>query len=69
MITHQQEKYSWDFIFMGANIDVAAESSRLGIAAGNAVVYEASPAGTGRMFAQANHMSARLRGGNDKKDR
>jgi hypothetical protein len=31
MITHQSEKYAWEFIFMGANIDVAKEGGRLGI--------------------------------------
>jgi hypothetical protein len=31
MITHQAEKYGWEFILMGSNIDVAFEASRLGI--------------------------------------
>ncbi len=29
MITHQSEKYNWEFVFMGANIDVAKEGSKL----------------------------------------
>lgn len=31
MITLQQEKYNWEFIFMGANIDAAEEAVNLGI--------------------------------------
>ncbi len=26
LIQHQQEKYQWEFIFMGANIDAAEEA-------------------------------------------
>ena len=53
MITHQTEKYNWEFIFMGANIDVAKEGDRLGICTDNSFSYTASPAGIGRMFARA----------------
>ncbi|MGG0288838.1 hypothetical protein ABEY41_27960 [Peribacillus butanolivorans] len=31
MIEHQQEKYSWEFIFMGANIDAAQKADSIGI--------------------------------------
>ena len=31
MIEHQQEKYSWMFMFLGANMDAVAEASTLGI--------------------------------------
>jgi uncharacterized protein YegL len=30
-IRHQKEKYSWEFIFMGANQDAFAEAARIGI--------------------------------------
>jgi hypothetical protein len=33
MIEHQQEKYSWDFIFLAAGIDAFAEGSKFGMAA------------------------------------
>ena len=32
LITHEQEKYGWEFLFLGANIDAAAEGARFGIA-------------------------------------
>ncbi len=49
MITRQKEKYGWEFLFLGANIDAAKEAARFGIDAadyhadtqGTAVIYEA----------------------------
>lgn len=35
LIQHQQEKYSWEFIFMRANIDAAKEADNIGISMGN----------------------------------
>jgi len=31
MISHQKEKYSWEFIFLGANQDAFAEAAKMGI--------------------------------------
>lgn len=39
MIKRQEEKYGWEFLFLGANIDVAKESDRLGIREDRAVRY------------------------------
>ena len=39
MIEHEKEKYGWEFIFMGANIDAAAEAARFGIHASRAVTF------------------------------
>ena len=39
MIKRQEEKYGWEFLFLGANIDVARESDRLGIRQERAVRY------------------------------
>ncbi|WP_052427603.1 hypothetical protein [Neobacillus niacini] len=36
LIKHQQEKYSWEFIFLGANIDAQKEADNLGIDSENA---------------------------------
>ena len=46
MIQRQQEKYGWEFLFLGANIDVAAEAKRFGISADRAVNYKCDEAGT-----------------------
>lgn len=50
LITHQQEKYNWEFIFMGANIDAAKEADSLGISIDNAFQFEASEKGVGKMY-------------------
>ena len=39
MIQRQEKKYGWEFLFLGANIDVAKESGRLGIREDRAVRY------------------------------
>ena len=46
MITRQQEKYGWEFIFLGANMDAIGEAGRLGIRADRAVRYECDKEGT-----------------------
>ena len=40
MIECEKEKYNWEFIFLGANIDAAAEAARFGIDAKRAVTFE-----------------------------
>ena len=46
MITRQQEKYGWEFIFLGANMDAIGEAGKLGIRADRAVRYECDGVGT-----------------------
>ena len=46
MIERQKEKYGWEFLFLGANIDAAAEAKRFGISADRAVNYKCDAAGT-----------------------
>lgn len=50
LIKHQQEKYSWEFIFLGANIDVEKEADSIGIAMSNAYSFEASERGVEGMY-------------------
>jgi von Willebrand factor type A domain len=50
LINHQQKKYNWEFIFMGANIDVTKEADNLGIQKENAYTFEASEAGVEKMY-------------------
>jgi hypothetical protein len=42
MITHQTEKYNWEFVFMGANIDAAKEGGKFGISASRSLNFVAS---------------------------
>ncbi len=46
MIEHEKEKYQWEFMFLGANIDAVREAGRFGIAANRAVRYEHDRRGT-----------------------
>lgn len=46
MIEHQKNKYGWEFIFLGANIDAAATAERFGISKDRASNYNADSDGT-----------------------
>ena len=50
MIRRQKEKYGWEFLFLGANIDAAREAARFGIAADRAANYHADRRGTGVIY-------------------
>lgn len=50
LIQHQQEKYNWEFIFLGANIDAAKEAVNIGISKDNAFNFEASVDGIEMMY-------------------
>ena len=49
-ITRQKEKYGWEFLFLGANIDAAREAARFGIDADRAANYHADSIGTGIIY-------------------
>lgn len=46
MIEHQKDKYGWEFIFLGANIDAVAAAERFGISKNRAANYNADSVGT-----------------------
>jgi hypothetical protein len=46
MVEHQQSKYSWEFFFLGANMDAVAESNALGIQTLNTMCFAATSRGT-----------------------
>ena len=46
MIERQKDKYGWEFLFLGANIDAAREAARFGIGEDKAVTYRSDSAGT-----------------------
>ncbi len=50
MIKHEREKYGWEFIFIGANIDAAAEAERFGIRRERAVNYMHDDIGTAALY-------------------
>lgn len=46
MIERQKERYGWEFLFLGANIDAAAEAKRFGIDESMSANYRCDAAGT-----------------------
>ena len=46
MIERQKERYGWEFLLLGANIDAAKEAARFGIGADRSVNYKCDKAGT-----------------------
>lgn len=47
-IQHQRDKYSWDFAFLGANIDAKSVAATIGIPAGFSMNYVGDQTGTSR---------------------
>ena len=50
MIQRQKEKYGWEFLFLGANIDAAKEAARFGITEDRAANYHADSVGTAVIY-------------------
>ena len=46
MVEHEKEKYNWEFLFLGANIDAIRVAGRFGIKPSRAVNYENDSIGT-----------------------
>lgn len=51
MIKHQTEKYSWQFMFLGANIDAINVAKGIGIAAQSALTFAPNAIGTTSAYA------------------
>ena len=54
MIEHEKEKYGWEFLFLGANIDAAKEAARFGIREDRAANYHADKKGTAVIYEAMN---------------
>jgi uncharacterized protein YegL len=63
MITERQEKHGWDFMFLGANIDVSAEASNLGINQASAYNFESTNDGVAKMYDSLNEQIVEKRSG------
>ena len=62
MIRRQQEKYGWEFLFLGANIDAAEEAGRFGIRPECAADYRADSQGTEVIYASICEAVHQVRG-------
>ena len=63
MIRRQKEKYGWEFLFLGANIDAAKEAGRFGIAPERAVNYHSDSEGTALNYAAVEKAVHAVRAG------
>ena len=61
MIERQKEKYGWEFIFLGANIDAAKEAARFGIHADCAANYHADHQGTAVVYEAVSEAVCNIR--------
>ncbi|WP_379970932.1 VWA domain-containing protein [Ectobacillus sp. sgz5001026] len=50
LVKNQQEKYNWEFIFLGANMDATQEANNIGIAREDAYSFEATKDGLNEMY-------------------
>ena len=63
MVKHEQEKYGWEFLFLGANMDAISVARSFGIREDRAVRYSCDSAGTGLNFAVVSETIGKVRRG------
>ena len=63
-IEYQKQKYGWEFVFFGANMDAVLEAGKLGISAEYAQNYCADASGTSTAYTAMSAISTAYRGGN-----
>ena len=61
MIERQKDKYGWEFLFLGANIDAAKEAARFGIGADHAANYHADSEGTNVIYETVSEAITQVR--------
>lgn len=61
MIEHEKEKYGWEFLFIGANIDSVETARHFGIGADRSVNYHADSLGTAVVFETVSETVCNMR--------
>ena len=61
MVERQKEKYGWEFIFIGANIDAISTAAKFGISSDRAANYNADGEGTRLNYDVVSHVVSELR--------
>ena len=61
MIERQKERYGWEFLFIGANIDAVETAARYGIDKNRAVNYNADKEGTRVLYESVSNAVCKLR--------
>lgn len=68
MIERQKERYGWEFVFIGANIDAVETARDFGIDEKNAVNYHADAQGTACLYDTVSDAVSEIRMGNKMSD-
>ena len=63
-IERQKDKYGWEFVFFGANMDAVLEAGKLGIAADRALNWDASPQGVSTAYSAMSALTSGYRSNN-----
>ncbi len=63
MVQYQKEKYGWEFMFLGANIDAVSTAAQFGIDEDFAVDYHADEQGTQLNYQMVSEAVTNLRSG------
>jgi hypothetical protein len=63
LIEAQRKTYKWEFVFIGANQDAIKEGGAIGVAAANAMTFDANPIGTESVYSSLSSNMARYRAG------
>lgn len=63
LIKHQKEKYGWEFIFLGANIDAAETAVNMGISRDRAADYISDHEGTALNYSVLSEVTSAIRSG------
>lgn len=61
MIEHQEEKYKWEFVYLGANQDAWSVGGNLGFKSSSTLAYVASAGGTKGMWDSLSDKTAKYR--------
>lgn len=64
MVEHQKDVYSWEFVFMGANIDAIAAGTNLGISMQNTLNYAPTAGGTHKLYSTISESMTSYRASN-----
>ena len=62
MLTQQKEKFSWDFVFLGANQDAVLAGATMGFDAGSSMTYAAGKEGVDSMASSVGRYVSDVRG-------
>jgi len=65
LIETQKEKYGWEFLFLGANIDAIETANSIGISAEKAVNYNSDSIGTKKNYDTLNKAVEEVRSGKE----